>query len=289
MPPSFAYALDAAGRLRVGSLELHVAEHCNLRCRDCDVASPLWPERLLSPGEVAETLARLRPLLRAEVLKIVGGEPLLHPELEAVLRAARDSGVGERLRVTSNGRLPRRLTDDCLRLIDELTISHYSSAPPPAAELARALERAARLGVRVNLKRVDRFSATIAEAPHEDLGVVQRTYDGCWLRHCSLLVRDGVFFKCTRPAYEDERLARTGQARRPADPPSYRDEDGVPIDAADFPARALAYLLRREPLRACERCLGSSGPSRPHAQLPRPGARRLPVLSAADRDDQKSM
>lgn len=275
--PDPRYFLDGE-RVHVGSLELHVVEHCNLRCRGCDVASPLWAERFLSTEDVAAVLARLRPLLVSEVLKIVGGEPLLHPDLVPILIAARDSGVGRRLRVTTNGLLLARASDDLYRQIDELFISHYSSAPVPAAQLVRAKERAERFGVSLRVKRVDRFAETIAATPHVDAAEAQRIYEACWLRHCSLIVRDGVFFKCTRAAYQDDLLARLGRARRKEDPESFRRTDGVPLAAPDFQARALTYLLSPTPLRSCDHCLGNSGPARPHAQLSVTDLRRLPIL-----------
>jgi len=73
-------------RVRVEAFELHVTEHCNLRCAHCCNTSPYLPEKTLSPESIASTLATMAGVLHADVFKIMGGEPLLHPRISEVLR-----------------------------------------------------------------------------------------------------------------------------------------------------------------------------------------------------------
>jgi len=67
-----------------------VIRRCNLRCSYCseyDDASPPIPRAVLE--ERLDHLARLRTLL----VSLTGGEPLLHPELPAIVRAVRARGM----------------------------------------------------------------------------------------------------------------------------------------------------------------------------------------------------
>ena len=86
----------AAGRILTWSLEAHLVDHCNLRSAHCCTLSPEFPARLVDPAALQRDLALAAGALRPHVFKLTGGEPLLHPDLPACLRAARGSGISER-------------------------------------------------------------------------------------------------------------------------------------------------------------------------------------------------
>ena len=72
------------------------------------------------------------------------------------------------------------------------------------------------------------------------------------------MIRDGVFYACTRPAHFQTLLGQdfTG--------------DGVALHQGDtLAAEVLEYLHRKEPLKACALCLGGNAPSAPHRPLHR--------------------
>jgi organic radical activating enzyme len=275
LDPARRHYQIVGGRLRVESLELHAVEHCNLRCAGCDAMSPFNPERFLSLAEAGRVLDRLAPLVRADVFKLMGGEPLLHPEIVALLERVRASGIGRVLRLTTNGLLLHRMPDAFWRALDRLTVSNYASAPIPPAHVALIRERAEAFDVVLNLKWIDQFNQIERTQPIDDAEAVQAIYDDCWIRHRSLIVRDGVFYKCTRAAYLDDFRARLGLPAYPGDPPRFRAADGLALDEPDFQARALAYLNDPRPLAGCRFCLGAAGPLVPHTQLTRKRVREL--------------
>ena len=73
--------------------EVHVAEHCNLSCRDCLHFSPLAKEEFLDIDEYRKDCARLSELFDSEVerLYLLGGEPLLHPNLVEIMKISREA------------------------------------------------------------------------------------------------------------------------------------------------------------------------------------------------------
>jgi organic radical activating enzyme len=277
-----AYAVESDGRVAVESVELHVVEHCNLRCAQCCNMSPYLPERVSSVEDVRATCDRLREVVRPDVLKIMGGEPLLHPDVGGLLRTIRESRVAPRVRLFTNGLLLRSLDDAAFALLDELTVSTYASAPVKGELLAETEARAQRFDVVLNVKAVDTFSrvlTTEARSPSE----VQATYDACWLRHRCLVVRSGVFYKCTRAAYHADYHAQVALDGRDLDAETTQRRLGIPLDAPNFSERLAAYLGSREVLASCTHCLGSSGPLAGHVQLRRRdvAAGRLAPLSLA--------
>jgi organic radical activating enzyme len=276
-PERVRYARGADGRVRVEAFELHVAEHCNLRCANCCNMSPLVGEKLLSVDEVALFTRRMAQLLVADVVKIMGGEPLLHPDLPAVLRVLRESGIGDRVRLFTNGLLLPAMPEAFWEALDELTISSYTSAPVKPAVLAMVRERAKWHDFVLNVKPVDEFAQVLSPRYEGDDERAQRTYERCWLRHRCLVVRDRKFYMCTRAAYADDFLHRVAHEAPPA--PLDRSSDGIAIfpgdaggeliDAPDLAAALEAYLNREQPLGACRYCFGGDGATEAHYQLTR--------------------
>lgn len=261
-----AYVVDSDGRVAVESVELHVVEHCNLRCAQCCNVSPYLPERSMSVADVRATCERLREVVRPDVLKIMGGEPLLHPDVGGVLRAVRESGVAPRIRLFTNGLLLRTLDDDAFSALDELTVSSYASAPLRPELVAETEERAKRFDVVLNVKPVDTFS-TVLSREARSAADAQGAYDACWLRHRCLVVREGVFYKCTRAAYHADYHALVAVEARDADAEATQRAQGIRLDAEDFAARLASYLGSVERIASCTHCHGSSGPLAPHVQL----------------------
>lgn len=125
--PVQAPLVDARGRLK-RKLRVSLTDRCNLRCHYCMPEQPRWlPKAALMSREELRRLVGLfvRALGIAE-LRLTGGEPLLRPDLENIVRelgALRAQGL-ERIALTSNAaRLAPRA--EALRAagLDDLNIS----------------------------------------------------------------------------------------------------------------------------------------------------------------------
>lgn len=250
-----AYPVERDGRVRTHALHVALVDHCNLRCAECDALAPWLPERTTSVESLRRDVRLAKRALAPALLKLVGGEPLLHPDVVGCVRAAKEEGIAEKVSLTTNGRLLHRAPDALFEALDHLTISVY---PPGLGHLDAILARAARAGVELNVKRQDEFQQMTAPAPH---GRDAEIFEACWLRHRCHTLHEGRFFACTRPpsfhAYRRGALALL-------------EADGVPLhDGPGLAAEISAYLERREPLASCATCLGGTGAFAPHRQLDR--------------------
>jgi organic radical activating enzyme len=266
-PERVRYARGADARVRVEAFELHIAEHCNLKCANCCNMSPLVAERTLSVAEAERLVTQMAGVLHADVIKIMGGEPLLHPELTEVLRVLRASGIADRVRLFTNGLLLGGMPDAFWEALDELTISNYTSAPVKPAVLAMVRERSRRHDFVLNVKPVDEFTQVLSPRYEAKDAAVERTFARCWLRHRCLVVRDRRFYMCTRAAYAEDFLQRVAHEAPPV--PLDRSGDGVSIDTPDLADALASYLNREAPLGACRYCFGGDGKPEPHYQLTR--------------------
>lgn len=254
------------GLIRTESFELHVAEHCNLRCRDCCNISPFNAKKFLEVAEVKQLCEQIKQRFKPDVFKIAGGEPTLHPQLDELLKVVKASGVSSAVRVISNGLLLHRMTGLFWESIDQLTISHYSSAPMKPHLLEQVKEKARQYEVVLNIKYVEQFNEIFVDDKITDHNRIHQIYDDCWMRHRCLIIRNGSFYKCTRAAYMDDFLQIKHKSIA-AGNSTYSAEDGIKLDDPAFMEKTLAYLNDKKPLHSCEYCLGVSGGLRENIQL----------------------
>jgi organic radical activating enzyme len=255
-------------KIRVESFELHIVEHCNLRCHMCDAMSPYNPEKFLKLEDIKKNLTFLAKHIKADIFKLMGGEPLLHPQLIDIIRLVRQSKISDKIRLTTNGLLLHKMTDEFWSSLDRLTVSNYSSSPMKPKHVQMVHEKARQFNVILNLKDIEQFNGVMIKTPIEDKERVQRIYDNCWVRHRSLVIRNGLFFKCTRAAYMDDFRREFKVVHHENDPVTYNEGDGVKMDE-NFFENALTYLNSIEPLNSCRYCFGASGKLIPHRQMTR--------------------
>lgn len=248
------------GCVRVHALEVHVVDHCNLRCARCCVISPLAKRRFLSPPELARDLAWAKAVLRPSIFKLSGGEPLLSPDIVELARIAKESAIAPVVSLTTNGVLAARAPAALFELLDAMTVSVYPDAGIDEPSLARLHERAAQHGVRVNEKRQPDFQA-MTRLTRADDATTAAVFETCWLRHRCHTLRDGVLYACSRPPSIDALEGACGAIAR---------ADGVSLAPRSSLAAEVQSLLERDrPLASCGRCLGGTGAFHPFRQLTR--------------------
>ncbi len=98
---------------------------CNARCTFCDI----WKRDDSALADTATVLSNLRQLPSAgvRIVDFTGGEPLLHPDLPVILKAAR--GLGLRTTVTTNCLLYPRRARDLRGLVNLLHFSLDGAQP----------------------------------------------------------------------------------------------------------------------------------------------------------------
>ncbi len=253
------------GRVLTDGLEVVVTAHCNLRCRACAYLSPAMPATVIPPGQISQDLTTLAGFFHASEARVLGGEPLLHPELTDVLSAIRESGISDTIRVITNGLLLERMPALFWTLIDEVSISVYPDREPGNDTLTAAQRQADEHGVRLRLKHFRYFRESYSESGTRDDALIGRIYRTCQMANvwrCNT-VMNGHLYRCPQSAFLPS-LVPPAHDRSPS-------PEGLPIhDSPGFAGRLLEFLEHDEPLDACAHCLGSVGRMFGHVQVPRP-------------------
>jgi len=251
-------------RIFSDALEVEVADQCNLACRACSHLSPVAPNKILDVSELERDLSVLATCLHASLFRLVGGEPLLHPQLSEVARVVRASGIADKIVLLTNGLLLNRAPGQLWDTLDRVEIYVYPGREARQSDLERLRRASASRKLEVAVKRIQVFRESYSELPFEDTKLVQRIYNTCRMSYAvgCCAVHHGYFYRC---AQAHAIPARAGK------PPVWKAEaDGVKLDNPDtLFERLSAYLANPSPLLACRHCLGTAGKLFRHEQVPR--------------------
>lgn len=107
------------------SLFVTLTADCNLRCQACHYGRDFMPSQQL-PWSVGEKLVDDAKALGFRQIRLYGGEPLLHRDIEKYVQRIADHGMD--MFITTNGMLLRKKID---RLVDaglrKLSVGYYGS------------------------------------------------------------------------------------------------------------------------------------------------------------------
>lgn len=232
------------GRPTLDYLEFHLADHCNLNCAGCLHYSPFADKRFANLETVRSDLLRLKELFaNIRHIRIMGGEPLLHPD--AVKFAETVRGIFPRchVRVVTNGILLGSFTglSDLARLNVGIDWTMY---PPMATKELAIRERCTAAGVDLRITEGDAFMARLLPTGGEG---ALKSFRWCRrMMYCPFL-DSGRIYPCasSRFAAYYNRAAGT----------KIFEEPGIDFHRATA-KEIMLYLMR--PTFACSYCAASA-------------------------------
>lgn len=114
-------------------LHFHLTDHCNLNCRGCDNFSPLAPDTFTETEAFEADCRRMAQLMgtrnRIKEIQLLGGEPLLHPQVTRFMDIARSCFPHTPINLVSNGLLlpkeDERFWECCRRNDVQIIVTKY--------------------------------------------------------------------------------------------------------------------------------------------------------------------
>jgi len=116
---------------RLDYVEVRVTDHCNLNCKSCAQLSPLAESIYVEAGVFTNDFQRLHAITNGDIktIRLMGGEPLLHPQLVELMKIIRGIFGESRIVLVTNGILLSKQSDNfwdtCRDMKVEVLISHY--------------------------------------------------------------------------------------------------------------------------------------------------------------------
>jgi len=223
-------------------LEFHAADHCNMNCAGCTHYSPFLRERCADVDVVRRDFARLKELFRnIRKIRIMGGEPLLNPELTSLMRIVREAFPKCHVTVATNGLLLSRQGDAfweaCRTWRVGIDFTVYQPMKSRVAEV-EALCRRHQVPLRVTTSGL--FLAKIDPHGRQPM---RQAFRSCRRETFCPFLLDGRIYPCAESCLPDGFNAVAGTRIRPAKGLALVEHTGSEI---------LEYLMC--PVFACCHC-----------------------------------
>jgi MoaA/NifB/PqqE/SkfB family radical SAM enzyme len=185
-------------------VEVHVAEHCNLNCGGCNHFSSLAKEEYLQPEQFERDIKRLAELSKDYyAIKILGGEPLLHPDITAFFDIARKYFPSTPIQITTNGILlvkqPDEFWQNCSKNKITVSISQY-----PIKLDKKAIKKAAKTNKVKLMFNGSTAQERMCKLPLDLSGSqdIKKSFQKCAISWgCCVTLREGRIYTCCIAAH----------------------------------------------------------------------------------------
>ena len=146
-------------RVHIASLEMNVSYGCNLRCEYCTHLGRFM-KGIVPLDDLLFWYQSWNSKIRPKTIRIIGGEPLLHPQLEFILYETRNHWKDSRIELISNGLLfPKAETSvfAALKKIGvDVTISRHYDDTHYNSTLETGLETLKKHGIKPRITKSHR-------------------------------------------------------------------------------------------------------------------------------------
>ncbi|MCL1797139.1 MAG: radical SAM protein [Eggerthellaceae bacterium] len=181
---------------------LNILDHCNLNCIGCDHFAPLAQERFVALEDIKSDLQQMSLLTKGKVgrIGIMGGEPLLHPNLPEILPVARKAFPETIIQVVSNGLLLLKQTDEFWNICKKHDITIVVTKYPLNLDHDKMLETANAWQVKFQFKgNTGTAQKTSCKAPLDIEGLQdpKQSFWNCYHVNTCPFVMEGKIYPCT--------------------------------------------------------------------------------------------
>lgn len=129
------YNIDLS-KPRLDYFEYHIADHCNLNCKGCGHFSNVAEKRFGNYEKYEKDIKRLKELFwGVRRIRLMGGEPLLNPELEKFIVITRNIFPDANIRIATNGLLIPTAKQDLFSAMKNTGVEFDISAYGPTKKI----------------------------------------------------------------------------------------------------------------------------------------------------------
>lgn len=172
-------------------LEICINDFCNMNCKGCSHFANLAPKEFEDFEQMKSDIMRLRQIFsHIDKIRIMGGEPLLNPDLAKYIIMIKQNFPYTDLRIVTNGILLKRVSKDLLKCIREndvmIDISVY---PPLINKMDSIIKKLKEENIKVFIENIGKFKPILLNR--------KRLYPYKELRDCNCVnLRKGYLASC---------------------------------------------------------------------------------------------
>lgn len=184
---------------RLSYIEYEVAGNCNLKCKGCTHYSNIETHQAFGNFDnFRSDLKRLKQLFWGiKIIRLLGGEPLLNPELSEFFIAARSTFPDAKIQVVTNGLLIPKISDGILREMKHYQIEFDITQYLPTSRLRPLIE------TRLKESEVKYYMSPLVDTffdrnNYDGDSDIEESFSNCTSKGCHFLC-NGKLAVCPRP------------------------------------------------------------------------------------------
>ncbi len=175
--------------------------HCNLNCKYCDHFSPIAETKFIEPKVIKKHFLQLRKVIDIKTIGLMGGEPLLHPQLKTILKMSRKIFPHTNLLIFTNGILLNNQDDEFWEICRQYKIHILISKLDIKINFYKSFTKAKLYGVTLAYygaeagKYKKMYKMKLDEEGRQDVNEMHKI---CWQNKGSCnYFEDGKLYKCS--------------------------------------------------------------------------------------------
>ncbi len=236
-------------------IEIFLTQHCNLSCKGCSASSPFAAAGFAALDDFMISLQKLKPVLRPDRITFLGGEPLLHPEIDEFIKFAKDSGMFNKIMLTTNGLLLKKASKLLWDLVDGIEISLYPANYKVVFENAQYyLDMAKNYKTELIFYPKDNFNHIIFSSPLPG-DLVEKVFSNCYYKNYTHSLHKRRIYRCAPSVFSHHYLSHFAENTDCSDNSDYLEIQ----KSSNIKEDLVNFFGNTSHLNACRFCAGSSG------------------------------
>lgn len=185
--------------MKLNYFEIHLVEHCNLNCQSCDNFSAIAEEEYVDEEIFKKEMQRMADISNVEYIRLLGGEPLLHPNLNNLLKIARECFPKPFLLLTTNAILLDKMSEEFWKTCHDNEIVIEYTWYPINIDRAKHLELAKKYGVSLMPfeNKIVNSKVSHRNPVNDKKDQPIENYHRCYQKGRCMSLKDGKLYPCT--------------------------------------------------------------------------------------------
>lgn len=184
-------------------LETHIVDHCNLNCKACHHFCPLAPENYVKVENFESDIKEISKKFYLKRFRIMGGEPLLHPQVCEFLAIARRYLPSTNISIVTNcillPQMKEEFWDTCRKYDIKIDMSQYPIVGDKETFKQKYFTLVENHNVKIGeVHWADKFWSLLNYKGDSD---IKKTFENCD-KFCKTL-RNGRLITCSLGSYFD--------------------------------------------------------------------------------------
>ena len=181
----------------LSQVEFHIVDHCNLNCAYCDHFTPLADKNFCKIDDIIEDFKKLKKIFdNIGKIYIVGGEPLLHPNLLDILEPLRNIYPKSKIVIITNGILLDKQNENFFNALKKYNIALSMTHYPLNIDYEGWIEKLSKIGIKTYYFSLNRNKMKKQNLDLNGKNDKKIAFQKCWEKKCHF-VRDGKLYVCT--------------------------------------------------------------------------------------------